>query len=167
MSDAHPHGTPTQPVIARASPTDRDGVVALFAEDLDYLRLSYDRAELGDVFDRMLADPNAVVFVAHVPQTAGPVGVLVATRMLSVRFAGRALWIEVLFVTRRGRKQGLGRALVEELMDLAREQGYRGIDLEAYHGNAPAGLLYRSLGFRRLGRERFNYHFDWEDEVDP
>ena len=52
------------------------------------------------------------------------------------------------------------------LLDIARGENAKGIDLEAYHGNAPAALLYRSLGFRRLGRERFFYRLEWEQEIE-
>jgi putative acetyltransferase len=48
------------------------------------------------------------------------------------------------------RRQGVGRAVVEHLLALARERGYRRVSLET--GNldvfAPARALYASLGFR-------------------
>ena len=114
----------------------------------------------------MVDDPNMIVLVAREPDTGVAVGVLVSSRVISVRFGGLSLWIEVLYVTPRARRNGLGRALVEELVEMARNQGFRGIDLEAYHNNAAAGLLYRAMGFRRLGRDRFNYAFEWEEETE-
>lgn len=88
------------------------------------------------------------------------VGVLLANFHWSVKFAGRSLWIEALYVDPMARRLGVGRALVDHLLDWAYEHQIRGVDIEAYHGNTPASVLYRTMGFRRLGRERFNYQFE-------
>ncbi|GEM_PF-1346555 len=157
------HGAFLEAIVEEAIPTDRAAVVDLFAEDLAYLRMDVDLEALARVFDSMLVDPRAVVLVAREKEGGQAAGVLVASRMLSVKFAGRALWIEELYVGKHARRRGYGRDLVEGLMDLAEDWGIRGIDLEAYHGNDAAALLYRSLGFMRLGRERFSYTFDLDD----
>lgn len=151
------------PVIEPASPGDREAVIGLFAEDLADLKLPVDLDALRLVFAALVDDSRSVLLVLR--QTAGgdAVGVLVASRVPSVKFSGWSLWIEELYVAKTARQSGYGRALVTALLALSRTQGVRGIDLEAYHGNAPAALLYRSLGFRRLGRERFFYRFEWED----
>jgi ribosomal protein S18 acetylase RimI-like enzyme len=141
-------------------------VVALFAEDLKDLRMQADERALRDVFATLVRDPRQVILVARRFPGDPAVGVLVATRIPSVKFQGWSMWIEELFVGRAARQWGLGRRLVEALLALARSEGCKGIDLEAYHGNAPAALLYRAVGFRRLGRERFAYRFAWEQEDD-
>ena len=160
-----PHAA--QSVIDSATFADRDAVVDLFAADLTDLRLPVDRTGLRHVFDHFVTDARAVMLVARAQPGGAPVGVLVANRVPSVKFSGWSLWIEELYVSAATRQQGLGRALVLRLLDLARQEQARGIDLEAYHGNAPAALLYRSLGFRRLGRERFHYRLDWERDDEP
>ena len=151
-------------VIESAQAADRDAVVRLFAEDLQDLRLPVDEAGLQQVFDHFVADARAVMLVAREANGGQPVGVLVANRVPSVKFSGWSLWIEELYVSSAARQRGLGRSLVLQLLALARDEQAKGIDLEAYHGNAPAALLYRSLGFRRLGRERFHYRLEWERE---
>lgn len=161
MSPAQP------PVIEPAQPSDRDAVVALFAEDLADLHLPVDADALGLVFDELVRDPRSVVLVGRTVAGGVACGVLVASRVPSVKFSGWSLWIEELYVGKGSRERGLGRQLVERLLQIARRDAYKGIDLEAYHGNAPAALLYRSLGFRRLGRERFHYRLEWESEDEP
>ena len=52
---------------------------------------------------------------------------------------------------------------MDALLDWAEENGIEGIDLESYRLNAPASILYRTLGFRRLGRERFTLEL-WDEE---
>lgn len=154
-------------VIEQATAADQDAVVALFAEDLNDLRLPVDETALRTVYDQLVADSRAVMLVVR-NEAGGPAeGVLVASRVPSVKFQGWSLWIEELYVGRRARQHGYGRALVLRLLAIARREEVKGIDLEAYHGNAPAALLYRSLGFRRLGRERFFYRLEWErDEAE-
>ncbi|MSQ83002.1 MAG: N-acetyltransferase [Myxococcales bacterium] len=152
------------PFIGPALSDDRVAVVDLFAEDLTDLHLPVNKQALAAVFDELLADDRSVVLVARDGATGCAAGVLVASRVPSVKFSGWSLWIEELFVGKTLRQRGMGRALVEALLATARAGGYAGIDLEAYHGNAPAALLYRNLGFRRLGRERFYYRLEWEQQ---
>ena len=151
------------PLIEPAVPADREAVVRLFAEDLTDLRLPVDLAALATVFDALVHDARSVILVLRQEVAGEARGVLVASRVPSVKFSGWSLWIEELYVAKTARQAGYGRALVTMLLEWARAEGVRGIDLEAYHGNAPAALLYRSLGFRRLGRERFFYRFEWEE----
>lgn len=153
-------------VIEAASATDRDAIVELFADDLKQQNIDFDRTELQAVFDALNTSSLTILLVARIEAAGQAVGVLTANEFTSVKSGGRSLWIEQLYVHHAVRRRGIGRALVAGLLDLALERGIRGIDLEAYHGNSAAGLLYRSLGFRRLGRERFNFHFDWYDEFD-
>jgi putative acetyltransferase len=51
------------------------------------------------------------------------------------------------------RRRGAGRAILEHLIGVARERGYRDLFLEtgAHPGFAPAHQLYASAGFRRGG----------------
>jgi ribosomal protein S18 acetylase RimI-like enzyme len=150
------------PIIEPALPGDRAAVVQLFADDLADLRLPVDLDALSSVYDAMCGDSRSVLLVLRPSEGAEAVGVLVASRVPSVKFSGWSLWIEELYVAKTARQHGYGRALVVRLLERARAEGVKGIDLEAYHGNAPAALLYRSLGFRRLGRERFFFRFEWE-----
>lgn len=159
-------GVATAALVERAVPGDRDAVIELFAEDLRDLHLPVQPAALSAVFDELVRDNRSVILVVRGEAGGAAVGVLVASRVPSVKFSGWSLWIEELYVGKAARQRGLGRLLVEQLLEVARRDGLAGIDLEAYHGNAPAALLYRSLGFRRLGRERFYYRMEWESEED-
>jgi ribosomal protein S18 acetylase RimI-like enzyme len=144
-------------LIEDARPEDRERIAQLFAADLETLRLHQDREQLLQVIDEVLKDGchNALFWVARTGPGEPPVGVLLATALMSVKHGGRSLWLEQLYVDPAGRKLGIGRALVQRLLRHARQEGLVGIDLESYQLNAPASCLYRSLGFRRLGRERF------------
>ena len=58
------------------------------------------------------------------------------------------------------RRQGIGRRLMERLMDLARDRGCEGIWLATEKANAAARGLYRSLDARETGEIVV---YDWDD----
>lgn len=134
----------------------------MFKEDMDDLGV---RVELADltvlakdiVRDSRTGDPETLCWIARLEPNGEAVGVVLANLNYSLKFAGRSLWIEELYVTPSARRRALGRLLVEHLLDWAESNQIKGVDLEAYQGNTPASILYRSVGFNRLGRERFYY----------
>ena len=107
-------------------------------------------------------DPNTIIWVIREKKKV--VGVLLVNMAMSLKFAGRSIWIEELYVPPESRRKGYGKALINHLLDFAEsDPSICGIDLEAYQGNTPASILYRSLGFKRLGRERFYYFLGESD----
>lgn len=149
------------------APTDDDigAIATLFGEDMDALDIDVDRRGLERVAEAgvrgMRQQPReCLCWIARSEEEGDVVGVVLANFNWSVKFGGRALWIESLFVTPAARRHGIGRRLVERLLAWAKNNDIRGIDLEAYHGNTPASVLYRTLGFRRLGRERFYFRVE-------
>lgn len=138
----------------------------LFLEDMRHLGVEVSLESLETLAENVVRaldqDPRPLLCrVARIVEADGSVqtvGVLLAHYFYSLKFGGRALWIEELYVSPIARRKGIGRLLVEDLLDFAETKNdILGIDLEAYHGNTPASILYRSLGFQRLGRERFSY----------
>lgn len=68
-------------------------------------------------------------------------------------------------VAERARRQGLGRALVRDLLAYGRTQGAARVLLEVRASNAAAIALYEGLGFTRFNvRER--YYADGEDALE-
>ena len=146
--------------------SDRRAMARMLARDMsDLKQVVRTEEELLVVSDLILADQGRSSFCRVARPAAGgeAVGIVLASITFSVKYAGKALWIENLFVDHAWRRQRLGRLLVEHLLDWAEDHGIKGIDLEAYQGNTPAALLYRSIGFERLNRERFWFSFDWVD----
>ena len=56
-----------------------------------------------------------------------------------------------LYVDRRQRGRGVGRALLDEVVARARDAGMRALWLETQNVNVPAIRFYRRLGFRLAG----------------
>jgi GNAT superfamily N-acetyltransferase len=73
---------------------------------------------------------------------------------------------EELYVVPRGRGQGLGRALVEAAIELARRKGAARMDLGTGEDDTAARALYESLGFsNRGGRPDGPVNYFYEREL--
>jgi GNAT superfamily N-acetyltransferase len=61
-------------------------------------------------------------------------------------------WVPDLIVTERARRQGVGRALLDEIEQKARERGCHVIELESGYKRAEAHYMYRQFGMRDDGK---------------
>ncbi|MCW2957115.1 MAG: rimI [Thermoleophilia bacterium] len=68
--------------------------------------------------------------------------------------------IQTIAVTPSERRTGLGRALMNVLLDTAAERGAQAVFLEVREDNPAAQNLYRSLGFEELGVRPHYYQPD-------
>jgi GNAT superfamily N-acetyltransferase len=155
-------------VYGEPSVQDADAIGELFFEDMCDLGVDTAREDLNamaaQAIEASQADPpQCLCWVARPADGGPPCGVVLANYHWSLKFAGRSLWIEELYVTPDFRRRGIGRVLVAQVLDYAEEHGFNGIDLEAYQGNTPASVLYRTMGFHRLGRERFYYRLGTQE----
>lgn len=142
-------------VIDEPAVAEIDRIVELFVADMRDLGRQPDRATMRAVTAAMFDDHGTHLRVARVDGRIA--GVLLANEFSSIKFPGRALWIEELYVDPSYRRLGLGRMLVEHMLDWAYEAGFAGVELEAYRMNTAASVLYRSIGFKRLARERYSF----------
>ena len=62
-----------------------------------------------------------------------------------------------LMVAASHRRQGIGRALLEQAVDWARSAAIRKLELHVFPWNEPAIALYESFGFAREGLRRAHY----------
>ena len=62
-------------------------------------------------------------------------------------------------------RRGHGRALLQDLLQTARERRVKLVTLEVRRSNAPARALYSSLGFRELGVRQRYYSDNGEDAI--
>ena len=71
------------------------------------------------------------------------------------------------YVERGARSQGVGRAMLERLIELGREHGYHKLVLSAFPTNASGMSLYERLGFRTVGvyKEQGRLDGRWVDTI--
>lgn len=63
------------------------------------------------------------------------------------------------------RRQGIGRALLKRLLDMAAELELAFVSLEVRHGNSAAIALYEQQGFVKMGERKNYYDFPKENAI--
>lgn len=79
----------------------------------------------------------------------GPDGLAVLRFRPSIWTSGLECYLAELYVVPAERGKGLGRALMEEVLDVAKKCGTDYIDLNSDEGDLAAHSLYESVGFAR------------------
>lgn len=156
-------------IIDEAKEEDLHAIATMMHDDMIALGRASDLKDMQALcrmaLDEAAAHQRVIFLAARLAPNDTPIGTLLAHERLSVRLGGRSLWVEELYVRPDARMGGIGRALVLHVLGLSRARGLRGVDLEAYRMNTGASILYRSIGFERLARERYALDLDdliWE-----
>jgi ribosomal protein S18 acetylase RimI-like enzyme len=110
---------------------------------------------------QLLADGEIVVLLAG----SAPDGLAVLRFRQSIWSQALECYLAELYVVPDRRGQGLGRALMEAAIELARERGADYMDLGTGEDDVAARGLYESLGFDNRGGKRggpVNYFYERE-----
>ena len=94
----------------------------------------------------LLAAGEMAAFLAG-DDLGGPDGLAVVRFRPALWSGGNEAYLEELYVVPDRRGEGLGRALMDAVIALARERGCDRLDLGTGEGDAAARSLYESLGF--------------------
>ena len=136
------------PRVWRADVEEAEAVGGLLVDFRNHLGVTWpsENAFIAGV-ERLIEDPNTAFLLATPHDDAPPMGVAQVRFRYGIWWAAEDCLLEDLFVREDARGTGVGRALVEGVVDLARERGCRRVELDANEDNAAALALYRSLGF--------------------
>jgi ribosomal protein S18 acetylase RimI-like enzyme len=110
---------------------------------------------------KLLAEGEVTVLLAG----SGPDGIAVMRFQPSIWTEGLECYLAELYVVPPRRGKGIGRALMEAAMDLARAEGADYMDLGTSEDDVAARSLYESLGFsNREGKPDgpINYYYERE-----
>jgi len=109
--------------------------------------------------------PERLFLVAEDPASSeGPKESHVAGFLVAHHLAPE--WeLENIVVAPGARRRGIGRQLLQALLDRARETNTDGVFLEVRESNAAARKLYERAGFRHSGRRRSYYQNPSEDAI--
>ena len=132
----------------RAEPHEAEAVARLIVEFRDHLGVDWPSANafLAGV-ERLIEDPRVAFLLASPNEDAAPAGVAQVRFRYGLWWAADDCLLEDLYVRADARGQGVGRALVQAVVDLARERGCRRVELDVNEANAPALKVYESFGF--------------------
>jgi ribosomal protein S18 acetylase RimI-like enzyme len=119
-------------------------------------------AALADRVRQLLAAGDTTVLLGG----AGPDGVAVLRFRLAIWTQALECYLAELYVVPARRGQGLGRALVETAIEVARAEGATHMDLGTGEDDVAARALYESLGFdNRGGRPDGPVNYFYEREL--
>ena len=95
----------------------------------------------------LVGSESSILLVAHDPDVSGPIVGILCLTVYRVPTGLRSI-IEDVVVDGSARRKGIGEALMQTAIELAREAGADGISLTSNPKREAANLLYQSLGFQ-------------------
>jgi GNAT superfamily N-acetyltransferase len=136
------------PIVWRAAPHEVATVARLLVAFRDHLGLAWPDADAFRAgVQRLVAGPDAVYLLGAAGPGAPPAGVAQLRFRFGVWWSADDCLLEDLFVEAPARGAGLGAALLDATLALARQRGCRRVELDVNEDNAAALALYRSRGF--------------------
>jgi GNAT superfamily N-acetyltransferase len=131
----------------QAQSDEAEAVAGLLAEFRDHLGRDGPTDASFHAGARRLIDDPATVFLLGSTGDGDATGICQLRFRHGVWWGGTDCWLEDLFVREAARGGGLGRALAQAAVELARERGCARVQLDVAEDNAAARRLYGSLGF--------------------
>jgi GNAT superfamily N-acetyltransferase len=134
--------------VREAQPTDAEAVGRLLHDfNTEFDDFTPGPEAMAERTRELLADGHIRVVLGGDP----PCGIAVMRFRPGLWTKNLDCYLEELYVAPDQRGQGLGRAIMETVLDLARAEGAGDIHLGTDDEDHAAHNLYRSLGFRREG----------------
>jgi len=104
--------------------------------------------ECGEILNRLLRDRLADCYLAR--RGDAYVGFIVLSWSFSMSKGYPVLRVEALYTLPPYRNAGVGRAMLQHAIDLAKAKNAARLQLETDDDNAPARHLYTGLGFEKI-----------------
>ena len=95
----------------------------------------------------LLEAPSSILLVARNPDRDSPIVGILCLTIYRVPTGLRSI-IEDMVVDSNARRKGIGEALVQHAIELARETGAGNVSLSSNPGREAANQLYQSMGFQ-------------------
>ena len=134
----------TQTIIRDADLADEAAWRHLWQGFLDYYEVSLS-AEITNHTWARLMDPTCTLKARLAVRNGQAIGFSIHQNHPSTWVMGNDCYLEDLFVTPEARGTGTGRALIEDLIALARARGWQRLHWNTDQGNAAARRLYDSF----------------------
>lgn len=145
--------------VRRAAPADADVAAQLLHDfNLEYELASPGADWLARRLRELMSDSELVVLLAGEP----PCGIAALRFRPALWSEGADAYLEELYVRPQRRGQGLGRALLEAAIELARERRAAFLALNTSEADTAARALYESAGFTNLEQGSPMYYYELE-----
>lgn len=133
-------------MIRPAVPADVPAILSLVRELAAYERAASSVVATESSFAEALFGPSPAVFCHVAEEDGAVVGFALWFLNFSTWLGRHGLYLEDLYVQPAYRGRGLGKALLETLVGIARERGYGRVEWWVLDWNSPAQAFYRSMG---------------------
>lgn len=137
-----------------ATSEDAAAVLALLARQFEEHEIEVPAKQLQTAVEAMLADDRLGFFLLAEADSQ-TVGLACVSFCWTLEHGGKSAWLDELYVRPELRSQGIGSALIEEVLQKANEMGCAAIDLEVDIEHRRAEQLYQRFGFASLPRARW------------
>jgi GNAT superfamily N-acetyltransferase len=141
--------------IHRIDHRSSDAVIALFETQLREHQITVSTKSLREAVSIVVDNPRYGFILLAMAQDGAAVGVAYASSLLSLEHGGLSGWLEELYVKPSWRARGIGSCLLQQVINTARELGWRALDLEVEATHQRAVSLYLRHRFRPHSRSRF------------
>jgi ribosomal protein S18 acetylase RimI-like enzyme len=139
--------------IARANLPDASDIIPLMIAFNAAEHIPWRPDTMVPALRELLGRPDlGVVLVAREPGSRACVGYTVATHGYDIEFSGADAFVAELFVAPEFRKRGLGRALLDAVVEELRAGGTKAVHLMVRPENGRARALYEGRGFEVIPR---------------
>jgi ribosomal protein S18 acetylase RimI-like enzyme len=149
--------------VRRADPGDAETIGRLLHDfNTEYDDITPGPEALAERIRELISSGETIVLLAG----SGPDGLAVLRFRTAIWTSGLECYLAELYVVPNRRGQGLGRALMETALAVAREQGADHMDLGTSEDDVAARALYESLGFdNREGKPDGPVNYFYEREL--
>lgn len=137
--------TPTF-TIRSARPSDTKTILDLIRQLAAYEKLLHEVVGDEALLERHLFGPRPAAEVLIAERGETPVGFALFFSTFSTFLARPGIWLEDLFVVPEARGQGIGKALLSKVAEIAYERGCGRLEWSVLDWNEPAIGFYKSLG---------------------
>lgn len=132
--------------IRAARPSDTKTILELIRQLASYEKLLHEVTGDEALLERHLFGPRPSAEVLIAERGAEPVGFALFFPTFSTFLARPGIWLEDLFVVPEARGQGIGKALLTKVAEIAHERGCGRLEWTVLNWNEPAIGFYRKLG---------------------
>jgi len=140
-------------VLAPATARDVDVLEPLVGAYHTFEHIESDEQTRRVALSTLIADPGFGQ-MWRIDAGAECIGYIAITFGYTIEFGGRDAFIDEFFITEAHRGRGIGRVVLDRVVEYARHRQIRALHLEVARDNSPAARLYEAVGFR--GRDRYH-----------
>ena len=118
----------------------------------DLFKVASDGADMVGHFEDVLQKEQNRAFIAEVDgQAVGyAVAIVFSTQEMVHSYSSDVVYLNEMSVNAEQRGQGIGKALMQTVYDLARAEGVRRLVLDVWHFNSNTREFYEHLGFEPI-----------------